>query len=68
MSSLRPDAAPAHSRHSPYHARWTHTAFSGASSVGAGSGAVVALGMLGGEVIVLCSCFVVELDVVVTSS
>jgi hypothetical protein len=38
--------------------------------VGSAEGAVVVLGMLGGEVIVLCSCIVVLLEavVVVTSS
>ena len=68
MSSGLSRTLPVHSLHRPYHARSTHSAFSGASSVGAAAGAVVVLGRLGGEVMVLCFCVVVVLGAVVTSS
>lgn len=69
MSSTLPGASPSHSLHMPYQARWTHRPFSGgSSSVGAAEGAAVVLGILGGEVIVLCSCVVVLLDAAVVSS
>ena len=69
MSSLPSGASPPHSLHLPYHARSTQPPFSGgSSSVGAAEGAVVGLGMLGGDVIVLCSCVVVLLVSVVAWS
>ena len=68
MSSTPSGTPPVHSLHRPYHARSRHSAFSGISSVGAAAGAVVVLGRLGGEVMVLCFCVVVVLGSVVTSS
>jgi predicted homoserine dehydrogenase-like protein len=56
MSSTSSGASPSHSLHRPYHARRTQRPGpGGSSSVGSAEGAVVVLGMLGGEVIVVRS-------------
>lgn len=68
MSSLFEGAPASHSLHHPYHARSTHRDVLGGSSVGAVDEADVAVGMVGGDVIVSSSRVVVMLDSVVVLS